>query len=274
MTSEMSYRDKMIILIMSIVIILAIGIFALIRPRYDALVADRNTYNDTLAEWEGIEAKINQIPTLQDNIKKEYTEAKKLAEVFVNEMFEDSLDNENVSLAIDLHMQQFFDDTEFEVRNITAEGVKAVEMAYNYYTPNVLTYSLLENADINGNYAKEASDILSEATYLQSREVAQMLENKVEFEIRGKKESLLNFLTKMKEEEKNAVRITALEIADYSFGANEMTTVSEQQTDADGNVTTVTREVPAAADGEGRSIMKMTVSFFNAMPIDEPELGD
>ena len=95
----------------------------------------------------------------------------------------------------------------------------------------------------------------------------------VELEVVGKKENLMAFITKMTEEQ-NAVRITAVDIDDYSFGAGQTQTISEQQTDEAGNVTTVTREVPMAADGQGESKMNISMTFYNAKPIDEPELGD
>ena len=72
----------------------------------------------------------------------------------------------------------------------------------------------------------------------------------------------------MKEEEKNAVNITALEINDYTFGKGNKEVVTEQQTDAEGNVTTVQREV----DGEEISEMTIGLTFYNATPIDEPDV--
>ena len=66
---DMSYRDKMVILVISIIVILVAGFFALIRPKYQALVADTSTYESTKTEWEGIEQKINAIPTLKPAIE-------------------------------------------------------------------------------------------------------------------------------------------------------------------------------------------------------------
>ena len=51
-------------------------------------------------------------------------------------------------------------------------------------------------------------------------------------------------------------------------------TTTEQQTAEDGTVTEVTREVPMAADGQGESEMEISMTFYNAKPIEEPVLGD
>ena len=276
MMREMSYRDKMIILIITVIIILAVGFFALIRPKYNALVADRNTYEETKTEWDGLEAKINQIPVLKDAITTSYNESKKIAEMFVNEAFQtedDSFDSGKINQVFEEYIQTMVDESELKVNKLEIEGVTAEALEYYYYTPNVVTYSLLESADINGNYAQEVTDLLKVSNALQERETAEVMVNRVNLEFLGKKENLMSFLTKITEDE-NAVHVTKAEIADYTFGAGQTQTITEQQTAEDGTVTTVTREVPAAADGQGESPMEVVLTFYNAKPIDEPVLGD
>ena len=276
MMREMSYRDKMIILIISVIIILAVGFFALVRPKYNALVEDRDTYETTKTEWEGLEAKINQIPVLKDEITKSYNDSKKTAEMFVNEAFQsvnDTFDNVQANLILDQYIQPAVDESELKVTDFTMGGVGAEELNYYYYTPDVVTYSLLESADVNGNYAKEVTDLLKVSNALSEQETAEVMTNTINLTVTGKKENLMTFLTKITEDE-NAVRVTAVSIEDYTFGAGQTQTITEQQTDAEGNVTTVTREVPAAADGQGESQMDISMTFYNAKPIEQPVLGD
>ena len=276
MMREMSYRDKMIILIITVIIILAVGFFALIRPKYNTLVTDRNTYETTKTEWEGLEAKINQIPVLKDAITKSYNESKKIAEMFVNEAFQpanDTFDNTKVNLVLDQYIQPAIDESELKVTKFEMDGVDTQDLEYYYYTPDVVTYSLLESADINGNYAKEVTDLLKLDTALKEKELAEVMTNTVTFSVTGKKENLMTFLTKMTEDE-NAVRVTKVDIKDYTFGAGQTQTITEQQTAEDGTVTEVTREVPMAADGQGESEMEISMTFYNAKPIEEPVLGD
>lgn len=276
MMREMSYRDKMIILIISVIIILAVGFFALVRPKYNALVEDRDIYETTKTEWEGLEAKINQIPVLKDEITKSYNDSKKTAEMFVNEAFQsvnDTFDNVQANLILDQYIQPAVDESELKVTDFTMGGVGAEELNYYYYTPDVVTYSLLESADVNGNYAKEVTDLLKVSNALSEQETAEVMTNTINLTVTGKKENLMTFLTKITEDE-NAVRVTAVSIEDYTFGAGQTQTITEQQTDAEGNVTTVTREVPAAADGQGESQMDISMTFYNAKPIEQPVLGD
>jgi len=277
MMREMSYRDKMILLIISVIIILAVGFFALIRPKYNTLVADKAIYNDTYTEWEGIEAKKAQIPVLKDNITKEYNEAEEIAQMFVNEAFEpvnDTLDNLKANYFLDQYIQPMIDDSQLKVDSFSLGGITSQTLSYYYYTPDILTYSLLESADINGAYAAQAADLLKTSNALSERLEAEVMTNNLSLSVSGKKENLMTFLTKMKEEEENAVRITNVSIADYSFGEGQTQTITEQQTNPDGTVTEVTREVPVASNGQGESTMEIGITFYNAKPIDKPVLGD
>ena len=126
MMREMSYRDKMIVLIITVIIILAVGFFALIRPKYNAYVADKQTYETTKTEWEGLEAKINQIPVLKEAITTSYNESKKIAELFVNEAFQpanDTFDDTKVNLIVDQYIQPAVDESELKVTDLEMGGV-------------------------------------------------------------------------------------------------------------------------------------------------------
>ncbi|MDE6088595.1 MAG: hypothetical protein K2G25_09440 [Oscillospiraceae bacterium] len=273
MMREMSYRDKMILVIMTAIIILAAGFFALIRPKYNKLVADRDDYEATKTEWEGIDAKLQQIPTLEENIKKEASEAEKTAELFVNSVFEpvnDTFDNLKANYILDQYVQPMIDECELEVSSFATSGIASQTLDYYYYTPNVLTYSLLENADINGKYEQQVSDLLKESNTLSQKETAEVMTNTLDLTVRGSRENLALFLDKIKEDE-NAIRVTSVDIADYTFGKGQTRMETVESTDEEGNVTTTQREV--TDNGDGKSELTLSLTFYNAMPIDEPDFS-
>ncbi|MBR1529994.1 MAG: hypothetical protein IJ642_11950 [Oscillospiraceae bacterium] len=292
MMREMSYRDKMILLIISVIIILAVGFFALIRPKYNDLVADRAVRQTTQEEYDGVQEKIAQIEPLKKGITEDYEKSKAIAEMFVNEAFDSvngTFDNLKANVIMDQYVQPVIDESELKVSGFNLGGISSETIEYYYYTPDVLTYSLLESADVNGNYAEEVTDLLKQSSTLSERETAEVMTNQISLEVRGKKENLMTFLAKLNGEEgaeveggedglgkdiaENAVRVTSIDINDYTFGEGQTQTITEEQTDAEGNVTTVTREVPAAADGNGESDMTIELTFYNAKPIDQPDLG-
>lgn len=274
MMREMSYRDKMILVIITAIIILAVGFFGLIRPKYNTLVTDRDTCEATKVEWEGIEEKLNEIPVLQTAIKTEADEAEKVAELFVNEAFQtvnDTFDNLKANYILDQYVQPMIDESELEISSFTIGGISSQNLNYYYYTPNVLTYSLLESADINRNYEKQVSDLLKQSNYLKEKATAQVMTNTIDLNVTGTKENLMAFLDKVIEDE-NAMLVTSVNISDYKFGAGQTRTENVETTDEEGNVTTTTREV--AVEGNGESTMALSLTFYNAMPIDEPNVGN
>ena len=287
MMREMSYRDKMILLIISVIIILAVGFFALIRPKY-------NSYEATKTEWDGIDAKIQQIPVLKDGITKEYNDSKAIAEMFVNEAFQpvnDTFDNLKANYVFDKYVQPLIDESELKVDTFSIGGIGSQVLSYYYLTPDVLTYSLLESADINGNYAEQVEEMMRQGNFISEKGTADVMTNTLSLSVRGTKENLMAFLAKINGEEgaeittgedgfgndlaENAVRVTSIEIADYTFGEGQTEEVQVQTgVDEAGNpiMETQTRQVNAAGGGESEITLALT--FYNAKPIDEPELGD
>ena len=291
----MSNRDKMIIIILTIIIILVAGFFALIRPKYNSLVADTAVFNETQTEWDGIESKINAIPGLKNSITEIYQESSNIAKLFVNEAFADAnknYDDRKVNAAIDEHLQPAIDESELKIQKMDIENTASRNVEYYYYTPNVVTYSLLEAADINGNYAQEISDKILAQTMITEKELAEVQVSNVKLDVIGEKDNLLDFLDKIKDD-KNAVIVENFEITDYTFrgGLDEeeekpqptQPPVQEQQFDEEGNpIEQEPVEQPAEqpaqqqaeAIEEGYSLMTINVSFYNAKPIDQPDLGD
>lgn len=294
---EMSNRDKLILIAITIVAVLVAGFFALIRPKYRALVEDTATLQATQTEWDGIEAKLKAIPDLQDEITNIYNDSNKTAKIFVNEAFADvnkNYSDEKVNAAIDEHIQPALDESNLAVNSMIIDGAKAAELKYVYYTPNVVTYALLEAADVNGNYADEISEKLKTSTTLTETSVASVMGNTVTLEVVGKKADLMTFLDKIKSD-KNAILVSSVKIIDYTFSggleeeeqqAAAPTPVEpvEQQVDDEGNPieveTQAATEAPRPSNTdeeenlEGTSVMNLEIVFYNAKPIDNPDLGD
>jgi Tfp pilus assembly protein PilO len=264
---DMSYRDKMVILVISIIVILVAGFFVLIKPAYNKMVTDTATYETTKTEWDGIKQKLDAIPALKEGITKMYQDAKKDAKVLENTAFGDvdkEYDVKKVNYGLDQYLQQTIDDNSLSVTEFTISGCGANSIEYYYYEPNVVTYALLETGDVNGNYEAEVRDLIKAGTVLSEREVASVLTNAISLEVEGKKEDLMNFLETMKADT-NAININSLTIEDYSFSQG----TSHDVVDEEGNVTTV-----KDANADGKSKMTIEMNFFNAKEMDNPDLGD
>lgn len=264
---DMSYRDKMVILIISIIVIMVAGFFALIKPAYNKLVTDTATYEQTKTEWEGIKAKLDAIPELKDTITKTYNDAKKNAEVFKNTAFGDvnkDYDTRKVNYGLDQYLHQAIDDNSLKVSDFSLGEAGSTQVEYYVYKPNAVTYALLEKGDLNGNYAMDIQKLMNNSTVIETRKTAEVMGNDVKIRLTGKKEDLMNFLDNIKDDQ-NAINIYSLNISNYNFSDG----TEREVTDAEGNVTTV-----ANPNAEGESSLDMGMLFYNAKELDKPDLGD
>ncbi|MDD7185262.1 MAG: hypothetical protein PUH54_06265, partial [Oscillospiraceae bacterium] len=79
---KLNYRDRVILLIIIALVILLGGFFGLIKPRYNDIKENKSTRDTVQAEWDGLDAKIQQIPVLRENIKTTKADADKISELF------------------------------------------------------------------------------------------------------------------------------------------------------------------------------------------------
>lgn len=287
---DMSSRDKMVLIIITIIIILVAGFFALIRPTYNNYMTDIDIYNSTKAEWDGIDQKIQAIPGLKETITNLYNDASKDAKVFVNEAFKEVNDGYTVeknNIAVDEHIQKPIDECNLVVRTLSFSGATAGNISFYYYTPNVITYALIESADINGNYAADISELLYTSAVIGAKQSVGVMTNTVSLTARGTRANLMDFLDMIKDD-KNALLVNSVNISDYHFsggldeeeGTPQPVVPQEPQFDEEGNpieqpVTPVpTPAVNEEGEQEGFSELTLTITFYNAKAIDEPELGD
>lgn len=267
MKMDMSYRDKVILIVLLIVLIVVAGIMALIKPQYEDYKAAKAEYDVVLQDWQAVETKINQIDPLRKTITTTYQEANKVAAVFVNPIFDTAnktFGNEKTALEIDQYLQPIVDECGLEVNSMAIAPVAADAMTYYYYVPDVLTYSLLEAADINGTYAAKMAEAMEESAVLSQREAAEVMSDVVTLNVTGQKENLMTFLEKI-DSDPNAVLVKNVAVANYKFTDG----LEEEGVGPDGQPTVVTNP-----DAVGTSDITIAIAFYNAKDMEKPDLGE
>lgn len=81
---KLSYRDRIIILIVLIIMILVIGFMLLIKPKFKDISAAEDSLNNAQSQWNEIENKINQVDTIKERVQKKYNESVELGNLFVD----------------------------------------------------------------------------------------------------------------------------------------------------------------------------------------------
>ncbi|MGN1411333.1 MAG: hypothetical protein ACI4WH_02330 [Oscillospiraceae bacterium] len=239
MKTTLSYRDKIILLVIIAVAILLAGIFIFIRPTMDKISTNKSTLATSQAEEERIRGIIEEIPTIEANIKTEYEDAKSLSNGFAQH---------RETYDADSFIQNLFTENAVQINSINATPAEAENIEFYYYTPNVVTYPLFEAADINGDLAKETTEKLKASTLLSEVELQQVEAYSLSISFKGQKAGVTNLLNAIKDLQEN-VLVTNFNVDDYTFG--------ETQTDA---------------TLKGYSTGTMTIKFYVLEPLAEPSL--
>lgn len=237
MKTTLSYRDKIILLVIIVIAIFLVGVFVFIKPTSEKISSNKMELETVKAEQERIENVIAEIPSIEENIKTEYNNAKELSNGFAQHR--ETYDAE-------ISLQELFNTNAVNINSITAEPAAAEDIEFYYYTPNVVTYPLFEAADINGNLAEATSEKLKASTVFSNVEVQQVEAYSLTISFNGQKEGINNLLNGIKDLGEN-VLVTNLTIDDYTFG--------EAQTDA---------------TLKGTSSGSMIVKFYVLEPLAEP----
>ncbi len=217
---KLNYRDRVLLMVALVIIILVAGIFALIKPKAEEISSNQKKLEQKEKEWAELEAEIAQIPDIQARITEKHGEAVELAEYFLEY---EVIDN---SYELEQFLQPYLDKDGLDVNvsmNITEP--KAEVLNYYYYTPNVVTYSIYEHADFDGSLALEMEKKLEESLDLSARTSQQVAASTVTFTCKGSKDELKAFLKDIKDLD-TTINVTAVQIGDYTF--NEDMTPEEE----------------------------------------------
>ena len=236
---KLSYRERIILIVAIILVILGIGIFVFIKPKYEKMTKNKEKYEKIKQEWDTQLAKFDDIPVRQKLVRDGYQKGLDISKHFTDEM---------TSVEMDELLQSYMNTEEFIKNEASAKSSmsvtdeKANSISYFFYTPNVVTYPLYEAADLDGSLAKEASEKLFEANTLKARRSQTISGGEESFTVRIKYDDLMTFLDKIVSEagsRDDAMLITSVKLKDAAFndgtpGKDEEVT-ENAETDDEGN---------------------------------------
>jgi len=239
---KLSYREKVGLLI---VIVLAVIIIFIAWP-IKTIKANIKNHKDeqakVLAVYEDTKRKIDEIPVIEGNITKIYESSKNLSTKFAehrdniafSKYFEELLNKEPYN-------KKTNGRNSLEIINkLEISDAKTGAIPFYYYTPDVITYPILQAADTNGNLMETNDKALYEKTQnalnMSTLEEQEVEVREVKIPMRFTKEALLSLENELKDKE-TGVRISSVKIDDYTF--NYVTDVPEEKGFSEGEVTFV-----------------------------------
>ncbi|MBQ5988015.1 MAG: hypothetical protein IJL67_00795 [Oscillospiraceae bacterium] len=235
---KLSYREKVGLLIVVVLAVIIVFVAWPIKTIKANIKAHKEEQTTVKAEYDETQRKIAEIPVIEGNINALYESSKGLSEKFVEHM-----DNIEVAhyfetlLNKEPYKKSGKNDLEI-IDGLTVSNAGTGVIPFYYYTPDVITYPILEAADTNGNLLETTDKALYEKTkdaLAYSEFEQQTVETRtVTVPMKFKKDALLALEDELAKNE-TGIRISSVEIDDYTF--NYITEIPEDKGYSTGTVT-------------------------------------
>lgn len=150
MNMKLSYRDKVIFIVVLVIIILVAGFFLFIQPKFKEVESAKYNLETKKQEKIDLQAKIDTLPTIKSDIKAVAEEIGEKQGIFMVE--QDPYLNET-------YIREMLADERLEVKNINT--TYTVAGAINRYTvnpKNILAYDNKMSADLYHELPQEVYD--------------------------------------------------------------------------------------------------------------------
>jgi hypothetical protein len=196
---KLNYRDKIILGVLLAFVILLGGFFLLIKPKYTSIQDNKEKLVKVEKERDEVDAKIAEIPGLQDEIKSTYEATKKLTNDFVayNDIYN--------ARKVDQYMQHFAEDSEVKITTLTASDISEATLDYYFFTPTFIGADQLKGADLNGDRQAANTKLSEESDSLKARTKERVLNASYIINVTGTKEGVYNYLKAIEEQDKTII---------------------------------------------------------------------
>jgi hypothetical protein len=230
---KFGYRDRIVLLIACVVIILGIGIFVFIKPKYEKMRKDEKSLKDERDSWALKLDDYAGIPKYQKSIQEKRDDANTIALNFTDEMDATKLDQ---------FLQENFLNTEKNIQYdtklqgaLSVSDESATSVGYYYYTPNIVSYPLMEYADLDGSLQKALDEKRADQAVFGTRAVQSVGVGNANFAVKISKENCMEFIDavrKFAEDHSDAMILNSVSIEDIKFNGGKTV-----ERDKDGKLT-------------------------------------
>lgn len=149
MSMKLSYRDKVIIIIVAVIVVLGVGIFCFIKPQVENLKIAEDRLASKQAEKDQVDAKIGTLEslekTLEDNIKAIEEDQKQfISEREIPETYQ-----------INQYIKEKLAESDVQIKGMTLNALAPTTIDAYFYNKLALAYPMKINADIANKLPEE-----------------------------------------------------------------------------------------------------------------------
>lgn len=257
---KLNYREKIFLLVFSVIVLVIIACAWPIRSLRKKIEANENERKIVLQEFKDKEQKIAQIKPLENQIETLYNESSEYSKIFIDSKSNDEIDKYIADVLNDAQEYVCKDLTSNAVEilgNHVISDAKNVKLDFSYLEPEIVTYPIMQAADINGNLMetenKDFYDKVMNAAKIQSLDPQEVESHNQTISVLATKAGLFKFIDQIAKID-SGIKITDINIADPEYAFRKDTNPEE---------------VP-----KGFSRVDITISYYTMQKIARPAFLD
>lgn len=143
MSMKLSYRDKVIIIVVAVLVVLGVGIFCFAKPKYESLQVSKERLTAKQTEQQQVDDKIGTLEVLKKRLEDDVDNIVEDQEKFLSE--KEYGDTYQISKYL---MNLLAPVSGFNITGVTMDPLASTELAEYYYNKNAISYPLKVNGDI------------------------------------------------------------------------------------------------------------------------------
>lgn len=216
---KLSYRDRILILVVFVGLILVAGFMLMIKPKWEEIQTTEDSYSEALAEWEELEEKISQVDEIEERVKTKYNESVQIGSLFLDlkraykleDFIKDYIDKNGIYI-----------DTNAEFTDPSVVTLTPYSLSYE-----TLEYDIADSADLNKTKDESSENSTSSSSSDEEEEVVdqELPCGTITIDYYATRAGLLQFMQDIKDSGKS-IEIKSLTIDNnsYSTDANALLT--------------------------------------------------
>ncbi len=142
MSMKLSYRDKVIFIAVVVIAVLMIGFFFFVKAKISESQDIKNSLELKEQEQAEVNAKIETLPQLQQQLKDSIKEVDEMQENFVEEQ---------ETFQADQYIYELLSESGITFKNLTLTGESAGVVSPYFYQKDCVAYDIKINADLTGD---------------------------------------------------------------------------------------------------------------------------
>lgn len=142
MSMKLSYRDKVIIIVVAVLVVIGIGIFCIIKPQYENLQVEKDRLVTKEADRDDIQARMDTLDSLKKQLEDDVKEIQEEQEQFLDER------EYGETYQISKYLMELIDPSGINITGVEMNVLESLDLEAYTYNKMAVAYPLKINGDI------------------------------------------------------------------------------------------------------------------------------